>query len=176
MACVLKLFDSDGFTRCSSLWLFNPFEYPPVQFRSGILVGNACIHVSYYLFIRGRFVFVFSNQVFWSFVEILSFGFYLVNYVFVSYLAFDHSLVYSYPKMFLLFLQCNLECKSSFKTIFFGSYVGFVFVSFFAPGCRCRISILPWFFPSFKSCFFIFNSQWMLTHASIMFLPMQTDA
>ena len=64
------------------------------------------------------------------------FGFYLVNSGCGSYLAVDHSLVYtSYPKTFLLFFSIILSAIieiSSFKTIFLDSFLGFFFVLFFA--------------------------------------------
>ena len=51
-------------------------------------------------------------------VEVLSFGFYLVNSECVVYLAVAHSLVYSYPKMCVLFFSLILlepNSKPSFS-------------------------------------------------------------
>lgn len=68
------------------------------------------------------------------FVEILFFGFCLLNSSeCVAYLAVHDSLIYSYPKMLPLFLS-NLELNSSFKKIFLYLYLGFIFALFFAPG------------------------------------------
>ena len=66
------------------------------------------------------------------------FCFYLVNSECGSYLEVDHSLNYSsYPETFLLFFSIILNAIigiSSFKTIFFDSFLGFFFVLFFAHG------------------------------------------
>ena len=48
-------------------------------------------------------IFVFSNQVFHYFLEIQLFGFYLVYSECGAYLTVNQNLVYSYPKMFVLF-------------------------------------------------------------------------
>ena len=75
------------------------------------------------------FYFQFKTSSF--FIEILSFGFCLVNFECNAYLIVDHSLVYSYPKTFLLLLSLILTAWAWFKTIFLDLYPWFIFV---APG------------------------------------------
>ena len=120
--------DSYGFT-CSPFWFLNLLEYLPKQFSSPVLVfcfGWQQLHsrflASYLLAIRqeGWFFFV-SNQVFQFFSKILSFSFFLVTSECDLYLPVDPSLVYTYPKMLLLFFSLILAC---FKTIFLDSYLG----------------------------------------------------
>ena len=97
------------------------------------------------ILIRQRYSLILSNTlpnfllVFWlethafmfpiSFGKILSFGFLHVNCERDAYLAVDYSLVYSYPKMFLIFFSLILS------------------------------GILPSTHPACKSCFSIFESQ-----------------
>ena len=50
------------------------------------------------------------------FVEILSFGFCLVIPEFGAYIAVDHSLVHSYPKIFLLYLSLILILIAGLKS------------------------------------------------------------
>ena len=47
--------------------------------------------------------FCISSEVYKFFVEVISFSFCLVKSLCVSYLTVNHSLVYSYPKIFALF-------------------------------------------------------------------------
>ena len=61
------------------------------------------IYSRYYAGGKADLFFLFSNQIFQIFVEILSFGFCLVNFECDAYLAFYHSLFYSCPKMFCYF-------------------------------------------------------------------------
>ena len=97
------------------------------------------------------FVFVFSNKVLFFFVEILSFGFYLVNSVCNAYLEIDQSLVHcSYPKMFLLFFEFNLEpiqvLKPSLNLFWFFLLDLLESCHQLLPACRPGLSV--------------FNSQW----------------
>ena len=109
--------------RCSPFWFLNLLEYLSKQFSTPVLVFcfswqqlHSRFLASYLLAsIRqeGWFFFV-SNQVFWFFAKTLSFSFFLVTSECDVYLPVDHSLVYSYPKMLLLFFRVILVW---FKTI-----------------------------------------------------------
>ena len=81
-----------------------------------------------------------SRPVFWLgtlVVEILSFSFCLVNSECGTYLVVDHSLVYSYPKMFLLNFSVMLTLKPSFAI-----YISVSFSFFLPPDvASCRIGI-----------------------------------
>ena len=72
-----------------------------MQFSSCLLAGNTFIHVN----TRVDLFLYFQVKSFSFFVEILCFGFCLVSSDCDAYLAVDHSLVYSYAKMFLLFFS-----------------------------------------------------------------------
>ena len=77
-----------------------------------------------------------------------------------SYLEVDHSLFYSYHKMFLPFLSLNLSLVPV-KTIFLDPYLNFIFVFFFC----YWISVKNWYSPiNLSQPLPIFDSQWMLTH------------
>ena len=114
MTCILRLFDSHRSTRCSPFWLFNHFKYLPVQFSSCLLAGKIFIHISTAL----GLIVVFLNQVFHFFVEILPFVFCLVNSECGAYLAVDHSLLYSYPKIYILFFRLILDLIPGLKSSF----------------------------------------------------------
>ena len=96
MTCVSRLFDSHILTRYFPFWFFNLSEYLRVQFSSRLLDCYTCIHVSTWADLFLSFQIDFSS----FFVEILSFGFCLVNSECGAYLAVDHNLVYSYSTMF----------------------------------------------------------------------------
>ena len=87
-------------------------------------------------------------------IEVLSFGIYLVNSEFGTYIALDHSQVYGYyPTIF----QFNPAANSDFKTIYLDSCFGFVFV------CSLLLNILEFshqLSPTCKPCLSIFNSEW----------------
>ena len=113
-----------------------------MQFSSGLLAGNTCIYVFSYLFsTRANLFLYFQIKCSNVFVEILSFLSYLVSSECGQYLAVDHSLDYDgYLKLFLLFFSLII----SFKTIFFSSCLGFIFVLLFALGSiRILLSTLP---------------------------------
>ena len=135
MTCGSRIFDSYGFIRCSPFWFLNLLEYIPKQFLPLFslfaLAANNYIHVSklasYLLAIRQEGWFFFFFFFFFllqtkrsSFLQILSFIFFLVTSECNVYLPVDPSLVYSYPKMLLLFFSLILAW---FKTIFLDSYL-----------------------------------------------------
>ena len=95
------------------LWAHSCF----LLFISTLQVGLIC----FYIFKSN--VLVFCRQ---------TFGFCIVNSECDAHLAVDNSLVYSYPKMFLLFFSLILTAWAWFKTIFLDSYLGFFL--FVAPG------------------------------------------
>ena len=68
------------------------------------------------------------------FVEILSFGVCLLNSECVAYLPIDHSFSLQLSYFLLLFFSIILSEPNSNKTIFVDSYLGHVFVWFFAHG------------------------------------------
>ena len=68
----------------------------------------------------------FLSKISSFFVEILSFSFPQTNFECDAYLVVDHSLVYSYPKMFLLFLYLILTACAWFRPIILDSYLGIV--------------------------------------------------
>ena len=78
-------------------------QIPYVQFPSRLLADKMgpFMYPKYYARADLFLYFHFKGSSF--FVESLSFGFCLVNFERDACLAVDHSLVYSYPKMFLLF-------------------------------------------------------------------------
>ena len=92
---------------------------------------HSWIHSCFILFISTTQVALISNQGFWFFVEILSFGYSLVNFECDAHLAVDHSLLYSYPKMFLFF-SLILNAWGTWFRIFLDSYLGFFLLV--APG------------------------------------------
>ena len=65
-------------------------------------------------------------------VEMRPVAFPLVNFECDAYLAVNHSLFYSYPKMFLPFFSLIVTAWVWFTTIFLGSYLGFFL--FVTPG------------------------------------------
>ena len=73
----------------------------------------AIIYISTALAVRRAddlYLYVFLYQVFYFVLEILSFGFCLVNYESDAYLPDNYSLVYGNPKMFLILsVESNLE-------------------------------------------------------------------
>ena len=119
------------------------------------IIGNmTCGFLASQLFISyqaGGLIFFVSNQVFQFFAKILSFSFFLVTSECDVYLPVDPSLVYSYPKMLLLFFSLILAW---FKTIFLDSYLGvfcswvqlasveFKFCHLLSPACKSCFSIL----------------------------------
>ena len=92
---------------------------------------------------------------------LLIFIYYLVNSECRAYLAANHSLVYSYPKMSLLIssiiLSLILVLKPSFLIHISVSFY-FLFLDLFVEFEFCHILS-----PVCKSCLFIFNSQLILT-------------
>ena len=56
-----------------------------------------------FVLVLGVICFCISSEVYKFFVEVISFSFCLVKSLCVSYLTINHSLVYSYPKIFALF-------------------------------------------------------------------------
>ena len=82
-------------------------------------------------------------------------------------LAADNSLVCSYPKILLLFLSLilNLSLIPGLKSAFSVPIsVSFWFGLLLLDLASCRIGIFYHFSPDYKSCFSIFDSQWMLTY------------
>ena len=156
LTCVSRMFDSHGFVRCSPFWSLNPLEYLPKQCFSPVLsfalAGNTYIHVSSlasYLLVLGRQVGLIWFCIFKSSVlEILSFSFCLVNSDCDVHLPVDHSLVYSYPKLFLLFFQSN-QSWAWLKTIFLDSYLG-IFCSWIYLVVEFEFG--HWLSPDCKSC------------------------
>ena len=136
-----KDFDSHRFTRCYPFWFLNHLGYHPVQFCFRLLGGNTCIHVSCYLFFcifKSSVLAFCRNYVFW----------------FLSSWFWVWCLVYSYPKMFLLF----------FSLIFISRFIyKFLFVLLLDLG-TCRVGVLYQIFPSSPISPSIFNLQWMLAH------------
>ena len=143
------------------IWFLNPFEYLPVQFSSCLLAGNTPIHVACYLFSTSRAGLicfcVFKSGIF-VFLEILSFGFYLVNSECGAYLTVDLGLVYgSYSKMFLLFLSLILNLIPVLKP----SFSVYILVLF--PFCFVLLDLLEFchqLSPACRPCLSIFYSQW----------------
>ena len=83
MTCVLRIFDSHRFTRCSTIQFLNSLKYLSVQFPSRLLTGNTCFHGAILLFIstrQGRLICfsIFKSSVLF-FLETLFFGLCLVN-------------------------------------------------------------------------------------------------
>ena len=115
------------------IWFLNPFEQLPVKFSSCLLADNFPFMLpAIYLVLadEGWFVFVFSNQLFLFFLEILLFGFHLVSSECDAYLIVDQSLGYGgYSKMFLLFFSLILNLipvlKPSFSWIYWNSVINF---------------------------------------------------
>ena len=141
-------------SRCFPFWFLNPLKYFFVQFLSRLLVGNphSWSHSSFLLFIstvlvRLIYFCIFKRSVLF-FVEILTFGFCLVTFECDAYLPVDHSLVYSYHKMFLLFFSLIFTAWAWFRIIFLDLYLVFLFL--FSTAC--------------KTCFSNFDSRWMQTH------------
>ena len=131
MSYVSRLFGFHRFSRCSPFRFFDLLKYIPTQFSFHLLAGSACLHFSLTLLVlnsKGWFVFVFSNQLMQFVVEILSFNFVLIKSESDASLALHHSLFYTSPKMFLLFLVLSWAW---FKIIFLNSYLGFFL--FFTP-------------------------------------------
>ena len=100
---------------CSSVNLLNIFRTPFPRNNSGWLLR---ILVSCFLLVLGFIDFCILSQKFLFFLEKLSFGFCLVNYDYGAHLAVDHSSVYSYRKMFLLFFSLTLSLISGMKPSF----------------------------------------------------------
>ena len=85
----------------SQIFLFNGFaqNLNSPNMLSAAKVFNRCSSL-------GGLIFIFSNHfVFWFLGKILCFGLYLANSECGAYLAVDRSLVYSYPKLCLLFFS-----------------------------------------------------------------------
>ena len=120
-------------SRCSPFWFLNPLKYLFVQSLSRLLAGNphSWAHSSFLLFISTVLVRLIYFCIFkWSvllFVEILTFGFCLVTFECDAYLPVDHSLVYSYHKMFLLLFSLIFTAWAWFRTIFLDLYLVFLF-------------------------------------------------
>ena len=122
-----------------------------IFFSSFVLSGSICAHIFCYLLVLHlasfrQVFFVFSNRflVFW---RILSFGFCLSNSECNAYLPVDHSLVYSHPKIFLLFFSLILRLVENQVSQFITSQ----FITSFCPLLMdlsiCRIGILSSTFP-----------------------------
>ena len=75
-------------------------------------------------------------------MESLAFGFYLVNFDRGAYLAVDHSLVYSYPKMSLLFISLNLTLLEPGLQQYISIYISVSFCLLLLNLASCRIGIL----------------------------------
>ena len=101
MAYVSRMFDS----RLSQFSFLNPLKYLSVQFPSRLFAGNTCIYGSIHVptFISSMQVDGFLVEKF--LVEMRPVAFPLVNFECDAYLAVNHSLFYSYPKMFLPFFS-----------------------------------------------------------------------
>ena len=134
-------------SRCFPFWFLNPLKYFFVQFLSCLLVGNphSWSHSSFLLFIstvlvRLIYFCIFKRSVLF-FVEILTFGFCLVTFECDAYLPVDHSLVYSYHKMFLLFFSLIFTAWAWFRIIFLDLYLVFLFLLLLDLAC-CRNGVL----------------------------------
>ena len=114
--CVSRVFDSHRFTRCFLFCFLNLLEYllcnfllvfwlPALAFMFPAICSTKQV---------GQ-IFVFSNQVFYFFAEILSFVFCLVNSECDASLVVYHISVYSYPKIFRLF---GFDLEPSLKPYF----------------------------------------------------------
>ena len=78
----------------------------------------------------------------------------------VYYLAVDHSLAYSYTKLFLYFFSLILTLIPRLKVLFLDSYLDFC-------SCICLFIALNFrhqFFPTCKSCFSILDSKRILIY------------
>ena len=134
-------------SRCSPFWFLNPLKYLFVQSLSRLLAGNphSWAHSSFLLFISTVLVRLIYFCIFkWSvllFVEILTFGFCLVTFECDAYLPVDHSLVYSYHKMYLLFFSLIFTAWAWFRTIFFIYILLFFFLLLLDLAC-CRNGLL----------------------------------
>ena len=97
-----------------------------MQVPSPLLAGKTCIHISPFMFPQcyARADFCIFNSRVLDFCKKLSFSFCLVNFERATFLAVDHSLVYSYSKMLLLlmFISLILTARAWFITIFLDSY------------------------------------------------------
>ena len=106
--------------------MFYPLKYLSMQFPSLLLTFKTCIHMNLLMFpkcyARADFC-IFSSRVL-VFCKKLPFGFCLVNFERGTFLAVDHSLVYSYSKMLLLlmFISLILTAWAWFITIFLDWY------------------------------------------------------
>ena len=110
------------------------------------------LRLCFLLFIQYQvsFVFIFSDQLFQVFVEILSLSFYLVNFECGANLAVDHSLVYcSYLKFFLLFFSLTyslipvLKSSSQFIAWFCFGFLSQDLLKFcdqLSPVCKLSLS------------------------------------
>ena len=113
------MIDSHRFTRCShfdSLILSNAFL---CNFLLIFCFGWQLLYSCFLLFISTRQVradlfLYFQIKCSSFFVKILSFEFCLVNLEYDAYLPVDHRLVYSRPKLLLLFLSLESGLKPSF--------------------------------------------------------------
>ena len=113
MACISRMFDSYGFLRCFPFWFLNLYEYLAKQFSSPVLIFYFCWQQFHSRFLAsyllasirqlGLICFCIFKSSVLLFAEILSFSFFLVNSECDVYLPVDNSLVYSYPKIFLVF-------------------------------------------------------------------------
>ena len=93
-----RIFDLHIFTWSPFWFLIFYLKCIPVQSYSRLLDCKTCVYIS----CRAN-VFVISNQAFSFFSRNSVFWFLLVDSTCDAYLAIDHSLVYSWPKMFLPF-------------------------------------------------------------------------
>ena len=144
MTCVSRMFDFYRFTRCSPFWFFNPLEYLPVQFCSRFLLWLAKLiftfPANYFLLALrqsyGWIIFVFSNQVFWFIVEILSFSSCLVDSEYDAYLPVDHSVEAEIWQLFMkLFGKYKIKIKQGHNALCCNN------------GCFCKTTLVQeaWF-------------------------------
>ena len=74
--------------------------------------------------------------------ENLSFGFYLVNFERGTYLAVDHSLVYSYSRMSLLFISLMLTLLEPGLQQYISTHISVSFCLLLLNLASCRTGIL----------------------------------
>ena len=170
MTCVSRLFDSHRFRRCFP-FLFIFIFWIPSNSISCLLAGNTFIHVSCCLLLLGLFyfcIFVFKssvlvfcgNSVFWFVSDLSECG---------AYLAVDHSLDHSCPKMFLLFSSLILSLIPDLKP--FSSIqilVPFSFIFLLLGLARCGIGILS--SPSPSLYILLFNFQFTIHNEYVFIL------
>ena len=160
MTCVSRIF------RCKMVSIFIPQSYQILFCAiSSSSFGWHHLHSwaasSFLLFIStmpvGLCFCIFKSKVL-VFCRILYFGFCLSNSVCDTYLAVDHSSVYSYPKMFILFfsLLTSVECLEPGLKPSFSIHIFVSFCFLLLDLASCRTGTLSLTFLDFEILFFHF--------------------